>query len=121
MHFQPVAIGAEPAPDFGVFVVGGVVLNQNGSTTPVMPGQLFQKTQVGHGIEGRVLFVVEARAPQFDRTQDLHALALSRDWNFGRMPHAAPGGVQRRVLAEAGFVGENQSPVQGLGFFFRFG
>ena len=37
------------------------------------------------------------------------------------MPHAAPGGVQRRVLPEAGFVGEKQGPDQGLGFVFRFG
>jgi len=37
------------------------------------------------------------------------------------MPHAAPGGVQRRVLPEAGFVGKDQGPVQDLGFFFKLG
>jgi hypothetical protein len=32
------------------------------------------------------------------------------------MAHPAPGGMQGRVLTEAGFVGKDQSPVLRVGF-----
>ena len=115
------SIGGEPLPYVGVLVVGGIVLNQNGSTPPVAPRQLFQEGEVGGGVEDGVLPVMEAGVPQLDGAQDLDALALSRDWDFGRLTDAAPGGMQRGVLTEAGFVGENQRPAFVLGFFLRFG
>jgi len=64
---------------------------------------------------------METAVPQFDGTQDLYALAFSGDGNFGRVADAAPGGMQRGVLTEAGFVGEDQRPAFGLGFFLMFG
>jgi hypothetical protein len=59
--------------------------------------------------------------PQFDGAQDLHAFSFSRHRNFGRMTDAAPGGMQRGILPEAGFVGENQRAAFVSGFFLRFG
>jgi hypothetical protein len=64
---------------------------------------------------------METGVAQFDGTQDLYALAFSCDRHFGRVPDAAPGGMQRGVLPEAGFVGEDQRPAFGAGFFLRFG
>jgi hypothetical protein len=58
---------------------------------------------------------------QFDGAQDLHALALPGDQDFGRMTDATPRGMQGGVLPKAGFVGENQRAVLAAGFFLRFG
>jgi len=96
-------------------------LNQNGSTPAIAPRQLFQEGKVGGGVEDGVLPVMETSVPQFDGAQDLHALAFSCDRDFGRVADAAPGGMQRGVLTEAGFVGEDQRPACGSGFFLRFG
>ena len=43
VHFQPVSIGSEPRPDVAVFMVGGVVLDQNSALPPVLGGQLLQE------------------------------------------------------------------------------
>jgi hypothetical protein len=80
-----------------------------------------QEIQVGGGIEDRGLGIVEAGAPELDGTQDFDALAFAGDRDFGRMTDSAPGGVQRGVLPEAGFVGENQCSVLAAGFFLRRG
>ena len=82
---------------------------------------MLQKAEVGVGVEDRVLPVVETRAPQFDGAQDFDALALSRDGDFRRVPDATPGGMQRGVLSETGFIGEDQRPTLGSGFFLRLG
>ena len=121
VHFQPLAIGAEPIPYRSILVVGGVVLNQNGSTPPIAPCQLFQEGEVGGGVEDGVLPVMETGVPQFDGSQDLYALAFSCDRHFGRVADAAPGGMQRGVLSKTGFIGENQRPALGSGFFLRLG
>ena len=96
-------------------------MNQNGPTPAIAPRQLFQKGEVGGGVEDGVLPVMETGAPQFDGAQDLHALALSRHRDFGRMADPAPGGMQGGVLPEAGFVGEDQRPAFGVSFFLRLG
>ena len=41
VDFQPVAVAFEPSPYLGVLVIGGIVLNQNGSSTAIVPGNLF--------------------------------------------------------------------------------
>ena len=66
MHFEPMAVGLEPCPDLAVFVVRGVVLDQNGPLATISPGQLFEEGEVGSCIEDRVLAIVESCAPEFD-------------------------------------------------------
>lgn len=51
--------------------------------------------------------VMEAAAPEFHGRQDLHAVAFARDGDLRSMADAARGRMQYRVLAEAGFVGED--------------
>jgi hypothetical protein len=121
VNLQPMAIGTEPLPYLSILVVRGVVLNQDRPGAAIGTRQLLEKAQVGLRVEDRVLPVVEARAPQFDGSQDLNALALPRDGNFRRVPDATPGGVQGGVLAKTGFVGEDQRPALGSGFFLRLG
>ena len=83
-----------------IFVAGSVVLNQDGSPAAVASGQLVEEAKVGGGIKHLLLAVVERRAPQFDRAENLHGLACTGDGNLRGTTHAAPGSVQCRVLSE---------------------
>ena len=121
MNFQPVAIGIEPSPYVAVFVVGRVVLNEHGSLPSITASQLFQENEVRGSVEDCVWPVMEASLTQFNGPKNLHALALSGHGNFRRTTDPAPGGVQGRILAKAGFVGEDQRPVLPLRFFLRLG
>jgi hypothetical protein len=121
VNFQPVPVGLEPAPDLSVLVIRGVVVNENGPAAALVRGQSMQEVQVGGSIEDRGLSIVEAGPPEFDRAQDLHALAFAADGDLGRMADPTPGRVQGGVLPETGFVGKNQRPVLGAGFFLRRG
>ena len=82
---------------------------------------MLQKAQVGFCVEDRFLPVMETSAPQFDGSQNLDALALSRDGDFRRVADATPGGMQCGVLSKTGFVGEDQRSALGSGFFLRLG
>ena len=84
MHLQPMPVGLEPLPHFGVLMVGGVVLNHDGPLATISPSQLFEEAEVGTGVEDGVLPIIEPRAPKFDGSEDLRALALSGDGNHPR-------------------------------------
>jgi hypothetical protein len=73
------------------------------------------------GIEDGLLSVMEARLPQFNGPQNLHALALPGHGNFWGTTNPAPGGMQGGILAKAGLVGDDQCPVLPLRFFLRLG
>jgi hypothetical protein len=72
---------------------------------------LFQESEVRASIEDGLLPVMEARLPQFNGPQNLHALALSSLGNFWGTTNAAAGGMPGGILAKAGLVGEDQCPV----------
>jgi hypothetical protein len=107
MDFQPVSVGPEPAPDPGVLMIRGVVLNENGPATAIVRGKAMKEVQIGGSIENWGLPVVEAGSPELDSAQDLHALAFAGDGDLGRMADPAPSSVQGGVLPETGFVGKN--------------
>ena len=111
MNLQPVAIGIEPSPYGTVFVVCRVVLNEHDSLPSIAVRQLFQDSEVRGSVEEGLLPVMEASLPQFNRSKNLHGLALPGHGNFWGTAHPAPGGVLGRILAKAGFVGEDQCPV----------
>jgi hypothetical protein len=117
VHFEPWSIRLEPAPHLGILVIGGVVLNENGTAAAIVGGELIKEGQVGGSIKDGILLVMEAGMPEFDGAQDLHTLALPEDGDFGRAADPAPGGVQRGILPKTGFIGEDQGPVLRLGFF----
>ena len=107
MDFQPVSVGLEPAPDLGVLMIRGVVLNENGAATAIVRGKAMKEVQIGGSIENGGLPIVEAGSPELDSAQDLHALAFAGDGDLGGMAHPAPSSVQGGVLPETGFVGKN--------------
>lgn len=96
-------------------------MNENRSPAAIVRRKVVEEGQVGGSVEDGILLVMEAGMPEFDRTQDFDTLTFSGDGDLRRMADAAPGGVQRRVLTETGFIGEDQRPVLGLGFFLRLG
>jgi hypothetical protein len=119
---QPVSIITKPGPDHVIFVIRGVVLNQNGALSSVVGGHLFLKErQVCLCIEHLIASIQEAAMMEFDRAENFDALALSRNGHIGRMTHPAPCRVQRRILSKTRFVGKNQCPLFALGFFFKRG
>ena len=91
------------------------------SLPSIAASQLLQESEVRGSVEDGVLPVMETSLPQFNGPKNLHALALSGHGNFRRTTDPAPGGVQGRILAKAGFVGEDQRPVLPLRFFLRLG
>ena len=121
VDFQPVPIGLEPVPDFRVLMIRSVILNENGPAAAIVRGKSMQEVQIGGSIEDRGLPVVEAGTPKLDSAQDLDALAFTGDGDLGWMADPAPGSVQGGVLPETGFVGKDQRPVLGSGFFLRRG
>ena len=121
MHFQPVPIALEPRPDLRVLMIRSVVLNQDSPLSAVAACQLFQEAEIGDGIEDGVLAIVEARMPQLNGAEDFHILAFAGDRDFRWTPYAAPGGVERRVLPETGFVRKDERPVSRAGFFLSAG
>jgi hypothetical protein len=121
VDFQPVPVGLKPTPNLGVLMVRGVVLDENGPAAAIVGGEVMQEIEVGGSIEDGGLPIMEAGVPELDGAQDLHALALPSDGNLWGMADAAPSGVERGVLPKAGFVGEDQRPVLGAGFFLRRG
>src|SRR5208282_6435176 len=98
-----------------------VVLNENGTAAAIMRGQAMQEIQVVGSIKNGGLAIVEAGSPELDSAQDLHALAFAGDGDLGRMAEPAPRSVQGGILPETSFVGKNQRPVLGAGFFLRRG
>ena len=121
MHLKPGLIAPEPGPHGLVLVVGRVVLHENRAPTAVAGGQVLQKGQVGVGIEHGVPLVVKRGAVEVHSAEDFDTFAGPRDGYLRRTADATPGGVQRRVLPEAGFIGKDQCPVLALGFFLRLG
>jgi hypothetical protein len=117
VHLQPMPVGLEPSPDLRVFVIGSIILNQNRPLAAIAPGELFEEAQISGGIEDRLLTIVEPCAPEFDGAKYFYILALASDRNFHRATHPTPGGVQRGILPEAGFIGEDQRPMLRLCFF----
>ncbi len=121
---QPLAMVVEPRPNILVLVVGGVVLHEvdlGGARGSVDPRQAFQEPQVGGRIEHRVPAVVEARGKHVHRPKDLNALARPRHGDQGLRPDPRPGLVEGGVLAEAGFVFEDERSPLAAGFFLMLG
>ena len=92
-------------------------MNQDRPLAAVSPSQLFEEAEIRGGIEDCILAIIEPRAFKFDGAENLHVPAFSRYGNFRWAAHSAPGGMERRILPEAGFVGEDQRPVSRSGFF----
>jgi hypothetical protein len=51
MHLQPVAISSEPPAHLRILMIGGIVLDQDGTLTAIVVGEQPEESQVGRSIE----------------------------------------------------------------------
>lgn len=96
-------------------------MDENSALSAVTARNLLEEGKVGFGVEHFVAAVEETGAVEFHSAQDLDALALPGDRDLGLVADKAPGRMKGGVLPETRFVGEDQRPVVGSRFFFRFG
>ena len=78
MDFQPVPVGLEATPNLSVWMIRGIVLDENGPGAAIMAGPLMPEVEVGRSLEDGGLPIVEASVPEFNGAQDLHALMFPR-------------------------------------------
>ena len=110
---------------FLLLVIGGVVPNEiDPVSAPVKGGQehLLHKGQIG--FPRKISFLVqlgEVRVVQAHRAEDFLGVAFPARGNLRLAAPARPGGVERRCLAEGGFVFEHDPRSFVWGVFFRFG
>lgn len=120
--FQPPAIVAKPRPDRFVFVVRGVVLNQDGAALAIPGGNLMlQEIQVGLRVEDGIALIEEPAALKFHSPQNLDALAFPGHGHIGGMADTRPRRMKGGILPKAGFIAEDQRSPFVLGFFLRRG
>lgn len=124
MNFQPFSVVFEPLPDVGILVVRGIILNQVDLVVSGFATRgcgLFQKAQIGFGIEDRFAAVIESGLLEIDCAKDFHTLSGARHRNQRLGCNAGPGLVEGRVLPEAGLVLEENIGVFIPRFFLMFG
>jgi len=102
-------------------VVRGIVLDQIDFAGKVTAQRFFQILDVGLGIEDGLKAVKEPRRIEFDGAKDLQGVSLSRGGDLRLRAPARPGPVERGILAEAGFVLEEDGRFFAVGFFLRLG
>jgi len=76
---------------------------------------------VGFGVENALEVIKEASAVQFDGAKYFQGVSLSGSGDLWLRAPARPGLVERGVLAETGFVFEENGRLFALGFFLRLG
>src|SRR5437016_5469052 len=117
VHLDQSAVVGEPQPNIPIFVIWGVVLNQEHLLGKVGSYDAFQVLDVRFGVEYALEMVEKPRAIQLDGTIDLERVPLPSSRYRGLRTYSRPGAVERRVLPEARFVLEEESPAFAFGFF----
>lgn len=102
-------------------MIRGIVLDQIDFARKVTPQCSFEIVDVGIGIENLLEVVKEPSRIEFDGAKDLQGVSLSRGGDLRLRAPARPSSVERGVLAEAGFVFEENGRLFAVGFFLRLG
>jgi hypothetical protein len=103
-HLHVAAVLGEPLIGFMLFVVRGIVLNQEHTMAPPIKRghqNLIQKCHIGFPLKIVLLVEVdELRGVHTHRPKNLLRVALAPSGNMRLAGHARPGGVQGGRLAE---------------------
>ena len=102
-------------------MVRGIVLDQIDFARKVTAQGPFEIVDIGSGIENLLEVVKEPSTVKFDSAKYLQGVSLSCGRDLWLRASARPGLVERGVLAEAGFVFEEDNRFFALGFFLRLG
>lgn len=102
-------------------MVRRIVLDQIDFARKVTAQCLFEIVDVGIGIENLLEVVKEPSTVKFDGAKYFQGVSLPCRGDLRLRASARPGLVERRVLAEAGFVFEEDGRLFALGFFLRLG
>jgi hypothetical protein len=115
----------EPLVSLLLFVVGGVVLNQEHSVSPPIKRghqHLIQKRHIRFPLEVILLVEVDKlRRVQPNGPKNLLRVALTPGGNLGLAAHSSPSRMQSRRLAEGRLVLKDDYRSFGTGFFLRRG
>src|SRR5262249_30213982 len=87
---------------------------------PIAAGQVIEESGVTLSIEHGAMPVVKPRSIKVHSAKDLLSIPLARSRNERLMAAPCPGLVEAGILAETGFVGEEQSRAAISGFFLAW-
>ncbi len=102
-------------------MVRSIVLDQIDFARKVTAQRSFEIVDVGIGVENLLEVVMEPSSIKFDGAKYFQGISLSRGRDLRLRASARPGLVEGGVLAEAGFVFEEDGRLFALGFFLRLG
>ena len=102
-------------------MVRSIVLDQIDFARKVTAQRSFEIIDVSIGVEDLLEVVKEPSAVEFDGAKYLQGVSLSCGGDLRLRTPARPSLVERGVLAEAGFVFEENGRLFALGFFLRLG
>lgn len=98
-----------------------VVLDEIDFLGKVTPQSPFEIIDVGSGIENLLEMIKEPSTVKFDGAKYFQGVSLPCGGDLWLTASARPGLMERGVLAEAGFVFEEDGRLFALGFFLRLG
>ena len=102
-------------------MVRGIVLDQIDFAGKITAQCPFEIVDVGIGVENVLEVIKEPSAIKFDGAKYFQSVSLSCGRDLWLRTSARPGLVERGVLAEAGFVFEEDGRPFAFGFFLRSG
>ncbi len=108
----------EPHPNTSVFVVGGIVLNQEYLSPEIAAHDSFEIGNVGFGVEHRLEIIKETGAVQLYGAENLEGVSLASGRYFWLRSYARPCAVECRVLSETRLVFEENDRPFVFGFFY---
>jgi hypothetical protein len=95
-------------------------MNKEDFPVDVTARQAVEESGVALPVKHTAMAVIEFRLIQIDSTEYLLCVALARRRNERLMAAARPGLVDTRILAETGFVGEEQGGTAFSRFFLAW-
>lgn len=124
MHFQPIPVFLEPAPNILILVVGSIILNQMDLVFSRFAAgccYLFQEAQIHLSIKDRFTTVSEFSLLEIDGAENLDAFSGACHRNQRLEADTGPCLVESRVLPKAGFVFKEDVSPFGPRFFLMLG
>src|SRR3989442_9197229 len=119
-QMKTMAVAREPLSYFGSLVVRRIVMNEEDFLLPVALRHGTEKRRVTFPLEHLPVRVVESGPVEIHRPQYLLCVSLTGRRNQRLVSAPRPSLVEAGILAEAGFVAEEQSRLALSRFFLAW-